>query len=80
MKKKSLASVVAAGMVAGLLGFAAPAQANDVYDRDLDYTFGGSGNSWAYDNGYGRDDLNNPWLHMLYPDVKVPSVDNSVRN
>lgn len=77
MKKAGLAGIVSAGLVAGLVGFAAPAQA---YDRDLDYTFGGSGNSWAYDNGYGRDDRNNPWLHLLYPNVKVPSVDNSVRN
>ncbi|MGE2836128.1 hypothetical protein [Mycobacterium sp. SMC-4] len=77
MKKVTLSGLVATGTIAGVLGFASPAYADD---GGLDYTFGGTGNSWAYNNGYGLDDRNNPWLDKLYPNVKVPTVDTSVRN
>ncbi|BBX19489.1 hypothetical protein CRI77_14635 [Mycolicibacterium duvalii] len=78
MKRFGIAGVVAAALYAAVLGFAGPAQADDD-----GYRFGGDrgdGWSWGYGYGYNRDDRNNPWLDQLFPSVKVPQVDTSVRN
>ncbi|KWX65533.1 hypothetical protein [Mycobacterium sp. NAZ190054] len=74
MKRIGLLSVVAGALSAAVVGLSGPAQADGP-------SFGGhdndSRNGFGY--GYGRDS-NNPWLDQLYPQVKVPRVDTSVRN
>ena len=58
-------------MSAALIGFAGPAQAAvDVHD-----VVSLSPGSGVYDN-----DSNYPWRDQLFPRVKVPRVDTSVRN
>lgn len=75
MKKIGLAGVVAGALSVAVIGLAGPAQADD-----NGWGFGGHGNGFGYDYGYGNRDSNNPWLNQLYPSVKVPHVDTSVRN
>jgi hypothetical protein len=82
MKKMGLVGMVAGTLSAVVIGFAGPAQAdngngsngNDVRGR-ADYSFNG-----GFHYGYGRDHRNNPWLGQLFPTVKVPQVDTTVRN
>ncbi len=76
MKKIGLTSVVAGALAAVTIGLAGPAQAAP----GNNYGGSGNGNGWGYDYGYGRRDSNNPWLNQLFPQVKVPKVDTSVRN
>jgi hypothetical protein len=77
MKKIGLVGIVAGALSVAVIGFAGPAQADDHgvgfsgRDRDSGYDYG---------YGYGRDHRNNPWLGQLFPQVKVPHVDTSVRN
>ena len=76
MKKFGLVSVLAGALSVGVIGFAGPAQADDD-----GYVFGGRGGDYGYGHGFGsRDDRNNPWLDKIYPSVRVPKVDTSVRN
>jgi hypothetical protein len=75
MKKIGLVGVVASALSAAVIGFAGPAQADG-----NGYGFSGHGNDWAYVYGNDRDRRNNPWLDKIYPSVKVPKVDTSVRN
>ncbi|ABM11016.1 MULTISPECIES: hypothetical protein [Mycolicibacterium] len=78
MKRIGLLSAVAGALSAAVIGFAGPAQADGNGPA-----FGGHGNDndYGYDYGYGYGrDSNNPWLNQLYPTVKVPHVDTSVRN
>jgi hypothetical protein len=76
MKKFGLVGVVAGALSVAVIGFSAPAQADD-----NGYVFGGGNNSdYGFGYGYGRDHRNNPWLDKIYPSVKVPQVDTSVRN
>ncbi|QZY46368.1 hypothetical protein [Mycolicibacterium austroafricanum] len=78
MKRFGLLSVVAGALSAAVIGFAGPALADGNGPA-----FGGHGSDSGYGHdfgyGYGRDS-NNPWLNQLYPTVKVPHVDTSVRN
>ncbi|MDN4516513.1 hypothetical protein [Mycolicibacterium austroafricanum] len=80
MKRVGFLSVVAGALSAAVIGFAGQAQADGNGPA-----FGGHGNDngygydYGYGYGYGRDS-NNPWLNQLYPTVKVPHVDTSVRN
>jgi hypothetical protein len=76
VKKIGLLGVVAGAMSAAIIGFAGQAQA-DV----IDPVFGGNGvqPGYGFNYGYGGDS-NNPWLNKLYPQVRVPHVDTSVRN
>jgi len=75
MKKIGLVGIVAGALSAAVIGFAGPAQAGG-----NGYGFSGHDNGSIYDYGYGRDHRNNPWLHQLFPSVKVPHVDTSVHN
>ncbi|MDZ4232571.1 MAG: hypothetical protein U1C73_02150 [Dietzia sp.] len=77
MKKTGLVGVIAGALFAGVIGVAGPAQA----DRN-GYGFSGGGNDFGYGYNFGsrRDRSNNPWLNQLYPSVRVPQVDTSVRN
>lgn len=77
MKKIGLMGVVAGALSAALIGLAGPAQADAPGNG---FGVGGDNNGWGYDYGYGRRDSNNPWLNQLFPQVKVPKVDTSVRN
>lgn len=74
MKKIGLLSIVVGALSAAVIGFAGPAQADGNGP-----SFSGPGYHNDYGYGYGRDS-NNPWLNKLYPTVKVPRVDTSVRN
>ncbi|MDG4667461.1 hypothetical protein [Mycobacterium sp. 236(2023)] len=75
MKKIGLLGAVAGAMTAALIGFAGSAQA------DIGPVFGSPGvqPGYGFNYGYGSDS-NNPWLNRLYPQVRVPHVDTSVRN
>lgn len=77
MKRTGLVGVVAGALFAAVIGGAAPAQA----DRN-GYGFNGGGNDYGYGSNFGstRDRSNNPWLNQLFPSVRVPKVDTSVRN
>ena len=79
MKKFGLAGLVASALSAAVIGFAGPAQADE-----HGYGSGGHGPHWGNDRGhhwvYDRDDRDYPWLNQLYPSVRVPHVDTSVRN
>ncbi|PRC46425.1 hypothetical protein C6A85_90140 [Mycobacterium sp. ITM-2017-0098] len=75
MRKIGLVGVVAGALSVAVIGLAGPAQADD-----NGWGFGGHGNDFGYDYGYGRSDSNNPWLNQLYPSVRVPHVDTSVHN
>ncbi|WP_137144784.1 hypothetical protein [Mycolicibacterium sp. CR10] len=75
MKKIGLIGVVAGALTAAVIGVAGPAQADD-----NGRGFSGNGNDFGYGYYYDRDSRNNPWLDQLYPSVKVPRVDTSVRN
>jgi hypothetical protein len=68
MKKFGFATIAASGLAAAFFGFAAPAQAA----TDLAPVPAGTTIST------GVDHLG--WLNDISPDVKVPSVDNSVRH
>ncbi|WP_349270195.1 hypothetical protein MPNTM1_01022 [Mycolicibacterium parafortuitum] len=82
-----LLSVTAGALSAAVIGFAGPAQADGpgpVFGGQDDRApgIGWTGPGWGgtgFGFGYGRDS-NNPWLGQLYPRVKVPQVDTSVRN
>lgn len=76
MKTIGLLSVVAGALSAAVIGFAGLAQADGNGPAIGGH---GYGYGYGYDFGYGRDS-NNPWLNQLYPTVKVPRVDTSVRN
>lgn len=87
MKKIQLAGIIAGALSAAVIGFAGPAQADTGIGNGAGnghgngFSFGNGysyGNGWGY--GYGRRDSNNPWLNQLYPSVRVPHVDTSVRN
>jgi hypothetical protein len=80
MKKIGLTATIAGALSAALIGFAGPAQADGNGPG-----FNGPGNGFGHGNGWGNGfgynrDSNNPWLNQLYPRVKVPRVDTSVRN
>jgi hypothetical protein len=77
MRKIGLVGVVAGALSVAVIGLAGPAQA-----VDNGWGFGGNGNDFGYDRGYGygNRDSNNPWLNQLYPSVRVPHVDTSVHN
>lgn len=75
MRKIGLVGVVAGALSVAVIGLAGPAQADD-----YDWGFGGHGSDFGYDYNYGNRDSNNPWLNQLYPSVRVPHVDTSVRN
>ena len=77
MKKIGLVSVIAGAMTAAVIGFAGPAQA-DGNGPGFNGRDGGSGFDWGY--RYDRDHRNNPWRDKIFPSVKVPQVDTSVRN
>lgn len=71
MKKIGLIGLIGGAFSAAVIGFAGPAQA--------------AGNALEFvgqDRGYGvyDDDSNYPWRDQLFPTVKVPRVDTSVRN
>lgn len=76
-KNMGLAGIVAAALFATVIVVAGPAQA----DRD-GYGFNGGDDDYGYGYNFGstRDRSNNPWLDQLYPSVRVPQVDTSVRN
>lgn len=78
MKKIGLIGIAASALSVAVIGFAGPAQAQP------GWTFGGNGNGNGSGFGWPQygpgDDSNNPWLNQLYPRVKVPKVDTSVRN
>ncbi|MGE2738031.1 hypothetical protein [Mycolicibacterium vaccae] len=91
MSKRGLAGAVvtamSAAMSATVIGFAGTAQADDGYPfggngygNGNGTRIGGDGWSWGDNYGYNRDRRNNPWLGQLFPSVKVPRVDTSVRN
>lgn len=77
MKTIGLVGIVAGALSAAMIGFAGPAWADDNghgssgHRNDRDYGYG---------YGYGRDHRNNPWLGQLFPSVRVPQVDTSVRH
>lgn len=77
MKKIGTVGIVAGALSALVIGFAGTAQADS---DDPGFGFSGRDRDSGYDFGYGRRDSNNPWLSQLYPTVKVPRVDTSVRN
>ena len=64
MKKFGFATIAAAGLAAGLFGFAAPAQATVLEP--------------ATTISAGTDHLG--WINDIQQNVKVPQVDNSVRH
>ena len=68
MKKSGLATVVASGMIAGLLGLAAPAQA----------VAAPTAVASATDIATGID--RHVWLDQIQPKVNVPKVDTTVRH
>ena len=71
MKKIGLTGLIAGAFSVAVIGFAGPAQAEvNAYE----FTALGNG-SGVYDN-----DSNYPWRDQLFPTVKVPRVDTSVRN
>lgn len=72
MKKIGLAGAIAAAFSAAVIGFAGPAQADT---SALEFTALGGNDSGVYDN-----DSNYPWRNQLFPSVRVPHVDTSVRN
>ncbi|MET0901361.1 MAG: hypothetical protein ABWY45_25885 [Mycobacterium sp.] len=76
MKKIGLVGIAAGALTAAVIGFAGPAQADS---DDPGFGFSGRDRDSGYGFGYGND-RNNPWLGQLYPQVKVPHVDTSVRN
>ncbi|MBO0678760.1 hypothetical protein JRC04_14930 [Mycolicibacterium sp. S2-37] len=76
MSKFGLVGIVAGALSAAVIGFAGPAQADNGNGFDLR----GHGNDYGFHYGYGRDHRNNPWLGQLFPTVKVPHVDTTVRN
>jgi ABC-type glycerol-3-phosphate transport system substrate-binding protein len=67
MKKFGFAAVVASGLAAAVLGFAAPAQAGA--DVTVPVT------PMGYSSGVDHLD----WLNDIQPKVNVPHVDTSVR-
>lgn len=72
MKKFGMAGLVAGAFSVAVIGFAGPAQADE-----SPYALSGDGNVSAYSVD---DDNYNPWLDKLYPVVKVPQVDMTVRH
>jgi hypothetical protein len=72
MTKIGMTGIIAGVLSAVVVGFAAPAQADD------DHGIGYSGRD--RDRGYYSGDSNSPWAGQLVPTVKVPHVDTSVRN
>lgn len=70
MKNFGLTALAAAAFSAAVIGFAGPAQAETGHD----FVALGNG-SGVYDN-----DSNYPWRDQLFPTVKVPRVDTTVRN
>ena len=74
MRKIGLVGIVAGALSAAVIGFAGPAQAVGNGQQ-----VGGRHHHSGY-YGYGRNDSNNPWLYQLYPSVRVPHVDTSVRH
>ena len=77
MKKIGLVGIAAGALTAAVIGFAGPAQADS---DDPGVGFSGRDRDSGYNFGSGRNASNNPWLNQLYPPVKVPHVDTSVRN
>lgn len=78
MKKIGLVGIVASALSAVVIGIAGPAQADDgdgFGGRD-----GGRGSSLDRGHRRDRDHRNNPWIDQLFPTVKVPHVDTTVRN
>lgn len=76
MKRIGVLSTMVGALSAAVIGFAGAAQADGNGPA-----IGGNGSGPGYDYGYGYGrDSNNPWLNQLYPTVKVPRVDTSVRN
>jgi hypothetical protein len=82
MKKFGLTAIIAGALSAAVIGSAGLAQADDYGPGFSGPGNGfGDGNGWGYGNGFGYNrDSNNPWLNQLYPTVKVPHVDTSVRH
>lgn len=71
MKNFGLTALIAAAFSAAVVGFAGAAQADGT-----GHEFVALGNgSGVYDN-----DSNYPWRDQLFPTVKVPRVDTTVRN
>jgi ABC-type glycerol-3-phosphate transport system substrate-binding protein len=66
MKKLGFAAVVASGLAAAVLGFAAPAQASDELTVPVTPA--------AYPSGVDHLD----WLNDIQPKVNVPQVDTGV--
>jgi ABC-type glycerol-3-phosphate transport system substrate-binding protein len=66
MKKFGFAAVVASGLAAAVLGFAAPAQASDELTVPV----------YPAAHSTGVDHLD--WLNDLQPKVNVPQVDTGV--
>jgi hypothetical protein len=80
MKKFGLTAIIAGALSAAVVGFAGSAQAEG---NGPGFNGPGNGSGWGYGNGNGfgyNRDSNNPWLNQLYPSVRVPHVDTSVRN
>ena len=82
MKKFGLTAIIAGALSAAVIGFAGPAQADG---NGPGFHGSGNGNGFSYGHGHGNGfgynrDSNNPWLNQLYPTVRVPHVDTSVRN
>ncbi|BBX67511.1 hypothetical protein [Mycolicibacterium psychrotolerans] len=72
MKRIGMMSLVAGALSAAVIGFAGPAQADQT-----GFGFGGYGyGHHGYGYGYGNDDY--PWIHQLFPTVKVPHVSTTV--
>ena len=68
MKKFGFAAIIASGLAAGVLGFAAPAQASAEVTVPITPA--------AYSTGVDHLD----WLNDIQPKVNVPQVDTSVRS
>jgi hypothetical protein len=68
MKKFGFATIIASGLAAALLGFAAPAQAEPAVNA--------STASASVPTGVDHLD----WLDDIQPKVNVPQVDTSVRS
>ena len=66
MKKYGFAAVVASGLAAAVLGFAAPAQANDELTVPV----------IPASHSTGIDHLD--WLNDIQPKVNIPQVDTGV--
>jgi hypothetical protein len=68
MKKLGFAAIVASGLAAGVLGFAAPALASPEVTVPVTPV--------GYSSGVDHLD----WLNDIQPKVNVPQVDTSVRS